>query len=56
MLISLLVALIVLAIIFWLFTTYLLPRIPAPWGTVILVILVIITIVFLANRFLGLSL
>jgi hypothetical protein len=56
MLISLLVTLIVMAIIFWLFTTYLLPRIPAPWGTIILVILVVIAILVLASRFLGLNL
>ena len=56
MLISLLVTILVMALIFWLFTAYLLPLIPAPWGKIILVILVIIAILYLASRFLGLSL
>jgi len=46
-LIELLVVVIVLALVFWLVRAYLIPLLPAPWGTVVLVILVVIAILFL---------
>lgn len=46
-LISLLVVIIVLALVWWLLTKYLIPLLPAPWGTIVLVICVIIAILIL---------
>ena len=46
-LISLLVVIIVLALVWWLLTKYLIPALPAPWGTIIMVICVIIAILIL---------
>lgn len=45
--IELLISLLVLALIFWLVTAYLLPILPNPFRTIILVVLVIIAIVYL---------
>jgi membrane protein insertase Oxa1/YidC/SpoIIIJ len=56
MLVELLIILLVLAIVFYIFTKYMSPPIPAPWGNWATVILAIIVIVFLLNLFLGLGL
>ena len=48
-LISLLIFIIVLALIFWLVTAYLLPILPQPFRTIVIVILVIIAIVWLLS-------
>jgi len=55
-LISLVIILIVLAICIYLFNRYVVPALPAPWGTWLLALLVLIVIVFLLNRFIGLGL
>lgn len=47
MLITLLIALVVLAIIFWLVKDYLVPMLPDPIGKIVLIILVVIAIVIL---------
>jgi len=49
-LISLLVIVIVLAIVFWLLTKYVVPAIPAPWGMIILVIVALVVIIFLLQK------
>jgi len=49
-LITLLVIVIVLAIVFWLLTKYVLPAVPAPWGTIILVVVALIVIVWLLQK------
>lgn len=49
-LIELLVIVLVLAIVFWLLTQYIVPHIPAPWGTIVLVIVALIVILFLLNQ------
>jgi hypothetical protein len=49
-LIQLLVLVLVLAIIFWLVTTHLMPLVPKPWSTIIMVILVLIVVLFLLER------
>jgi hypothetical protein len=46
-LIELLVIVVVLALVFWLVRAYLLPLLPAPFGTIVLVILVIVAILLL---------
>ena len=47
MLISLLVTLVVFAIIFWLVKDYLAPLLPAPFGTLVIILLVIVAIIVL---------
>lgn len=49
-LIDLLVIVLVLAIVFWLLTQYILPVIPKPWGTIIVVIVALIVILWLLSR------
>lgn len=56
MLIEILIIILVLALVSYIFTKYVAPAIPAPWGQWVTVILAIIVIVFLLNRFLGLGL
>ena len=46
-LISLLVVIVVLALVWWLLTKYLIPALPEPWGNVVLVICVIVAILIL---------
>jgi hypothetical protein len=46
-LISLLIFVIVLALVWWLLTAYLLPDVPQPFRTIIIIILVIIVIFWL---------
>jgi hypothetical protein len=48
-LVSLLVTLVILGLVFWLITAYLIPLLPDPFGKVVLIILVIIIILFLLN-------
>lgn len=47
MLITLLITLVVLAIIFWLVKDYLAPLLPAPFGTLVIILLVIVAIIVL---------
>lgn len=56
MLVELLIIILVLALVSYIYTRYIAPLIPAPWGQWVTVILAIIVIVFLLNRFLGLGL
>lgn len=51
-LVSILIILLVVAICFWIFVTYVMPIIPAPWGKVILAVAALIVIIFLLDRFL----
>ena len=53
-LISLLVVIVVLALVWWLLTKYLIPLLPAPWGTIVTVICVIIAILILLS-FIGIG-
>ncbi len=56
MLIEILIILLVLALVFYIWTRYIAPAIPAPFGTWVTAILAIAVIVYLLNRFLGLGL
>lgn len=48
-LVELLVIVIVLALVWWLLTKYIIPLLPAPWGTIVVVICVIIAILILLS-------
>lgn len=49
-LIDLLVIVLVLVIVVWLLTQYVLPVVPKPWSTIIMVILALIVILWLLSR------
>lgn len=46
-LVTLLVAIIVLAVVFWLLSHYVAPMLPAPWGNAVLAIFALIVVAFL---------
>ena len=48
-LISLLVTLVIFGLIWWLFQTYILPKVAEPFGTIIIVILVLFVIFWLLS-------
>jgi len=47
--IGIVVVLLVLALVWWLFSTYVLPRVPEPFKTIIIVVLVIAVCLWLLN-------
>jgi len=47
--IHLIVVLLVLALVWWLFSTYILPRVPEPFKTIIIVILVLCVCLWLLS-------
>lgn len=47
--ISVVVVLIVLALVWWLFSTYVLPRLPEPFRTIIIVVLVLAVCLWLLS-------
>jgi hypothetical protein len=47
--IGLVVVLLVLALVWWLFSTYVLPRVPEPFKTIIIVVLVLAVCLWLLN-------
>lgn len=49
-LIDLLVIVLVLAIVFWLLTQYILPVVPEPWRRIIVVILALIVVLWLLSQ------
>jgi len=56
MLVELLVILLVLAVVFYLLWSYVVPAIPAPWGKIFIAIIALIVVIFLLNKYLGLGL
>ncbi len=48
-LISIIVVLIVLGLVWWLFSTYVLPRVPDPFRTVIIIVLVLAVCLWLLS-------
>jgi hypothetical protein len=47
--IGIVVVLLVLALVWWLFSTYILPRVPEPFKTIIIVVLVLAVCLWLLN-------
>lgn len=55
MLLELLIVVIVLAIVFYLIERYVATLLPQPWRVIVLVILALIAVIYLLNRFLGIG-
>lgn len=49
-LITLLVICIVLAIVFYILTRYVIPLLPKPWGTILLVVIALLVVIYLLTR------
>ena len=48
-LLTLLIAVIVIAVVFWLLTHYVSPLVPAPWGNVIVAVFALLVIIWLLS-------
>ena len=48
-LLTLLVSIIVIAVVFWLLSHYVVPMLPAPWGNVIIAVFALLVIIWLLN-------
>ena len=48
-LLTLLVSIIVIAVVFWLLSHYVVPMLPAPWGNVIIAIFALLVIIWLLS-------
>jgi len=49
-LVELIILVVIIVLIFWLLTKYVVPSIPAPWGTVVLLVIALIVVLYLLNR------